>query len=804
MYDNYQNQHRVSTLQERDAENRKQMQEEQEKRNHDTMKSEVKKFVVYVLGLNPNTLEQSEELKRGMFKLSDAIEKQSLEITDEDVESFFSAISFVEDILSSYDKKEEAVECFKELKSEFGLELDFDKTIDSFLDFCKDEKTNEIRTICCQGYARKIVDSALKSDDKINDKKKQIEIPNDNIDVIKTNKDEKYEDKEDKVYALQKRYKKLSEFNDKSKYEQLDLSALNLLLLDMENYMMDAIQEEIAETNKIGFDKIQPVIDLHRDVSGFFLETAQSNVDKLLIDGCESCRLFDTNIKNISVKISNLGEDKLTNKNEYQAKIKFLEQSINANIRGDSLSSARIRGLHFVISSNISNELQSVSDEFCDKNDNCLAAILKIKQYRNLFVNEMSKVRDSRQKMSLQVIEELKGINENLDQICDKQELERLKQLPKTVNVEHSIKTGFWWLFYKFLNLFINNKQITPQNSLNDQIGAVVRQRFSQFKQADFIIPLNSLIIRSLGIEPDGEQYEIESLFNKTFTTILLPMLNNDLDGQIGSLADALYNVIPQNQNDAQNNSFNGVKYAISQYISDAMVECWVETIFDFIRMDSADTSVHLSRRNHTFDADMYFNNLKDNENRKSRFKEILHDRFSECRSNIVTNIEQEIKNGKNDHEICERLLKRNIELLDFCDKLHERNFGQLSDYIKSCINNMSPEEKNVRSNLQLNLKFSISSCKSKDSENVNDLQKQFLSNLLPSSQKAFEQSKALIKESINAFKAQEKKANKEGANDINIHKDNRNEFDLPSAHRGEIKTNGLKMEKTILIDKWK
>lgn len=780
MYDNYQQQRGVSTLQELEAENSK-------KENHDTMKSEVKKFVVYVLGLDPDTLERSEELKRGMFKLSDAIEKKSVDITDEDVESFFGAISFVEDILSSYDKKEEAVQCCQELSTESELELDFDTTIDSFLKFYRDEETNELRTVCCQNYARKVVDSALKNDDKINDEEKQIESPNNNIDVIKTNKDEEYENKEDKDRAWRDMCKKLLAFEKKHettglcKYKKLNLLNLNVLLSKMEKCITDAVELKVySGTDSDDFQNLGKMVEFYREVTLFFLEIAKSDVDKLLTNDNESCKLLDDNIKFANEKISRFDDDSQNNKNKYQTKIKFIKQQINVNVRSSSLSSAKIRELPFVIGEDMKNKLIYVHDHFANTNYNSLVtAVSSTNRYRNFYINEMSKIRNARQKMSLTIIDELKEINKDLDQMFEKQELEKLKQLPKTVNVEHSIKTGFWWWLYKFLNWFINNKQITPQNSLNDQIGAVVRQRFSQFKQADFIIPLNSLIIRSLGIEPDGEQYEIESLFNNTFTTILLPMLNNDLDGQIGSLADALYNVIPQNQDDAQNNSFNGVKYAISQYISDAMVKCWVETIFDFIRMDSANNLGHLSWYNHTFDADKYFDNLKDDENRKNRFEEILHDRFSESLPKIVADIEGAIKDRNNDHEICECLLKRNIELLDFCNKLHDRNFDQLGKYLQDSITRMTPAAKDVLSNLQLNLKFSIFNCRSENEDKapeksnkdfLNDLllspnkteykdavasKEAFLSNLSPSSKKAYEQSEVLAKESVNDSKLQ-------------------------------------------------
>ena len=108
MYGN-QKQHRFFTLQGLEAENRKQMQEEQEKRNHDTMKSEVKKFFIYVFGLDSNSLVQSKETNLGLFKLSNAMDgKQNRlnELEIEDVDDFFDIVSFLTDILSSYDKKQ--------------------------------------------------------------------------------------------------------------------------------------------------------------------------------------------------------------------------------------------------------------------------------------------------------------------------------------------------------------------------------------------------------------------------------------------------------------------------------------------------------------------------------------------------------------------------------------------------------------------------------------------------------------------------------------------------------------------------
>ena len=818
MYGN-QKQHRFFTLQGLEAENRKQMQEEQEKRNHDTMKSEVKKFFIYVFGLDSNSLVQSKETNLGLFKLSNAMDgKQNRlnELEIEDVDDFFDIVSFLTDILSSYDKKQEAVECFKELALAYS-DTDFDKAINSLLGFYKKNMSDDFKQVVGEKWARNQVDCKVveNNNNKQTDNHEEIEANNDNTIIV----DEDKKNGEDKSSVFLKRCEKLLSFKDN--YKTFDLFNLNIFLSNLESCLIDGTESGICLNNGQLYEKLFAVMTLYLQMSDFFLKTAQSDVDKLLIDGCKSCRLLDTNIENISDKISKLGENNLTNKNEYQAKIKFLEQSINANIRGDSLSSARIRGLYFVVATDIQNMNISINDNFYDySNDKkgngqvekFKSSISGVKKKRNLFINEMLKIRSLRQKMSVQAINELREINKSLDKKCDEETLNKLKELPKTVNVEHSIKTGFLWLWYKFLNWFINNKQITPQNSLNDQIGAVVRQRFSQFKQADFIIPLNSLIIRSLGIEPDGEQYEIESLFNNTFTAILLPMLNNDLDGQIGSLADALYNVIPQNQNDAQNNSFNGVKYAISQYISDAMVECWVETIFDFIRMDSADTSVHLSRRNHTFDADMYFNNLKDNENRKSRFKEILHDRFSESLSKIVADIEGAIKDGNNDHEICECLLKCNIGLLDFCNKLHDRNSDQLGEYLQNSIARMTPAAKDVLSNLQLNLKFSIFNCRSENEDKapekpnkdfLNNLlvspnkteykdavasKEAFLNNLSPSSKKAYEQSEVLAKESVNDSKLHEKEEHP----NPNI--------DLPNAYKNEYDKKPTQWENRKII----
>ena len=223
MYDNYQNQHRVSTLQERDAENRKQMQEEQEKRNHDTMKSEVKKFVVYVLGLNPNTLEQPEKLNLGMLKLSDAMngnQNRLNELEIEDVDDFFDIVSFLTDILSSYDKKQEAVKCFQELKSEFGLELDFDKTIDSFLEKKKKNMSDDFKQIVGEKWARNQVDCKVveNNNNKQTDNHEEIEANNDNTIIV----DEDKKNGEDKSSVFLKRCDKLLSFKDNYYFQKLN------------------------------------------------------------------------------------------------------------------------------------------------------------------------------------------------------------------------------------------------------------------------------------------------------------------------------------------------------------------------------------------------------------------------------------------------------------------------------------------------------------------------------------------------------------------------------------------------------
>ena len=221
--------------------------------------------------------------------------------------------------------------------------------------------------------------------------------------------------------------------------------------------------------------------------------------------------------------------------------------------------------------------------------------------------------------------------------------------------------------------------------------------------------------------------------------------------------------------------------------------------------MDSANNFGHLSRYTHTFDADNYFKNLKDDENRKSRFKEILHDRFSESLSKIVADIEGAIKDGNNDHEICECLLKRNIGLLDFCNKLHDRNSDQLGEYLQNYINLMTPAAKDVLSNLQLNLKFSIFNCRSENEDKApeksnNDflnnlllspnktedkdavaLKKAFLNNLSPSLKKAYEQSETLARESVNPSKSQGKE--EKGKNTVAD-----TGINLPDAYHGEIK----------------
>ena len=145
---------------------------------------------------------------------------------------------------------------------------------------------------------------------------------------------------------------------------------------------------------------------------------------------------------------------------------------------------------------------------------------------------------------------------------------------------------------------------------------------------------------------------------------------------------------------------------------------------------------------------------------------------------------------------------------------MRDRNLGQLGQYIPIYINSMTSAEKDVLSNLQLNLKFSIFNCRSENEDKAPEKPKNdflnnlfetlktaenkdavaskeaFLNNLSPSSKKAYEQSEVLAKESVNDSKLHEK----EEQPDPNI--------DLPNAHQFENEDDKRPIEMKMRIEK--
>ena len=820
-------------------------QKESQMKFDQSMKTAVKQFVYYVYGLNNATGKKDYNI--GIFKLNSKI-NNNIEISKQDSTDFNNAAFYLCAILFSKESKQKAIECFKELGPETSQGISLDRAIDSFLDFYNSINQD----------AKKIIFQHIGN----NNFEKNL-LPNNNSTAFNADLQQTYpviqstlintknnQNDNGKADQLVKEYDKFVKFG--SRYKEFSLSQLDQYLVKMEKWLTNAaeLDDFVGNENSRCSELFQNMFDHYVKVNQYFTKVAKSDTDKLLVANNDLCTSFNNQINDIEERFKQFennnnidngiggknAEDEKKKIDKYKAEISFRKQQINLNIKGDSIASGMVVGECNAIVGKIEENLKSI--ETCkklnqkascfknqknqiilgDKNGNIggnRLAISNMKQCRNHISSTITNQNNFRECQSVKLIQELKTVDSYLEQKTNKEKLDQLNSLKKSVEAKHNLTTGIKWCVYRVKSWFTFTKknQITPKNSLTSPIETVVQQRFSEFSKKEFMLPFNKLIIRSLGIDPDLENFETERLFEGVFQNILKPMLENDMQKQVGSLADALFNVIPQ----SNEKSFDGVKFAICQYVGNAMMQCWVKTVFDFIRRDSS-KAYGVTRMNE-FNADVYFDGsgnfegLNKDKKRQKDFKQILSDEFLKCRQEIVTTVENAIKTGKNDHEICEKMLECNSQLLGFCDQLLDYNRDKLDKTTKDRIIAMNKNniQKQTYSSLVQTLKKNISSCQCKSK--IKDMNEEaFLNNLSPSSQKAYEQNKIMVQESVNAPKLQGKKENAKKINNdslINTTFNNKEEdqyklkeidinkymskvdkaTDLPSAYHGEINT---------------